>query len=256
MSNINSRLFNFCLVSLVILLFYSCNTYNFSHPLPSDKSNIYEFPSAWQGKWMDADSQQLIIGHNFAALVIRDSYNVVKGVWPKKNEKGEFVYPQGVRYSGMYAMIRDSLDKPKDTVANYVVNEGHIYEINGKGRLEKGYHFTIDKDTFRISTDDTFWVDLGRNAFLRELNKDLYVLNVLGQAIGRESQWWHVVALEKTGQNSIERWDCSYNLIKDSSMFYSKYDDYYFNSTWKTAALIKLIRNGSFEKCSPFWRID
>ncbi len=252
--HILSKLAGCCIALFALLQFSSCRTYNFTHPLPADRANVYEFPSSWHGSWMNADSQGLVIGRNYVAVVIRESTNVVRGVWPQKNEEGKYVFPNGINTMGMYRVKMDSLDNPLDTIANYIIHQGHIYAVNYEKRLDRGHTFTIDKDTFRVNMDDTIWVDLGRNAFLRELKKDMYILNILDQVVGMQGRWWQIGVLEKTGSNSMERWDCSSKMTTDSTMFYSMKDDYYFNSHWNAAEMIQLIRNGSFEKSDPFQR--
>jgi hypothetical protein len=238
----------------VLLTLNSCATYNFSHPLPSDKPNMYEFPADWLGNWINTNSQQIIIGRNNAALIINDQETVVKGVWPKVAANGKPIFPPG-GYLGMYHVNLDSLNRPVDTVANYYINADLLYEVTGKGRLEKGFHYTTQEDTFRINKIDTFWVDLGKNAFLRKLDTDFYVLNMLNQARGIENRWWQIILLEKSNRNNITQWDCTYSLTKDTSMFYENYGNYYFNSQWNAKEIIQFLKKGLFEKCDELKRV-
>lgn len=255
MANIISSPFRTAFTMFLLIGLYSCNTYNFSGPLPSDKKNIYEFPADWQGKWKYDADHNVIIYKNRIEIISKDYSDVVKGVWPKKNELGEFVYPGGGGYSGMYTANMDSLKQPKDTVPNFLLNGGHIYAITNEGKLEKGYHYTIDKDTFRVNKTDTVTFDLGRNMFLRKIDNNFYVLNILNQVVGMENLWWQVILIEKKGKDFIDTWECSFKLTKEPSMFYQKSSDYYFNSTWKAADIIKLIKQGAFEKCDPLKRL-
>lgn len=244
--------------AFLVLLFtpfiFSCSTYNFSDPLPVDKTNIYEFPPDWQGKWAYDDAHSVIIKRNYAAIIIKEYSHVVQGIWPKKKETGEMFYPGGGSYMGMYRVVMDSSNKPVDTIANFLVNGNHIFSIMDDGQLEKGYHYTLVKDTFIVNKTDTVIIDLGHNAFLRKVGSNLYVLNVLNQVIGKENLWWQVVLFEKKGDNTIDTWLSSYKLSKEPSMFYEKYSDYYFNSNWKTADILKLMHQGAFEKCDPLKR--
>ncbi len=255
MNHIISISFKNVLPLFLLLGLFSCATYNFSDPLPSDKQNVYEFPADWQGKWQyDADHHAIIYKDHIE--IISKGYDaVVKGAWPKKNAVGQLVYPGGGGYSGMYKVIMDSLKQPKDTVPNYLLNDGHIYEIMEEGKLEKGYHYTMDKDTFWVHKTDTITLDLGRNTFLRKIDKNFYVLNILNQVTGMENRWWQIMLIQKKGKDTIDTWQCSFNLTKEPSMFYEKYSDYYFNSNWKAADIIKLIKQGGFEKCDPLKRV-
>lgn len=255
MGNIISSPFRNVFAMVLFIGLYSCNTYNFSDPLPSDKQNIYEFPADWQGKWQYDTDHQAIIYKDHIEIISKDYSDVVKGVWPKKNERGEFVYPGGGGYRGMYTVNMDSLKQPKDTVPEFLLNGGHIYAITNEGKLEKGYHYTIDKDTFRVHKTDTITLDLGRNTFLRKIDNNFYVLNILNQVIGIENRWWQIMLIQKNGKDTIDTWQCSFTLTKEPTMFYEKYSDYYFNSNWKAAEIKKLIEKGCFEKCDPLKRV-
>jgi hypothetical protein len=179
---------------------------------------------------------------------------VVKGVWPKKNAAGEFIYPPGV-YRSMNHLVTDSLKQPVDTIPNYLESAGHIYEVTEEGLLEKGYHYILTGDTFLITKTDTFILDLGRNAFLREINEGFYALNILNQAVGQESRWWQIVLFERNGNNIINIWHPSYKFTESHFMFYSKKNNYYFNSEWNASEMTGLIKQGAFEKCGPLKRL-
>ncbi len=255
MGNIISIQFRNVFLMFLLTGLFSCNTYNFSDPLPLDAKNVYEFPADWQGKWEYDTDHQAIIYKDHIEIISKDFDNVVKGAWPRKNEAGELVFPGGGGYIGMYTVIMDSLNQPKDSVPNYLLNGGHIYDITNEGKLEKGYHYTMDKDTFRVHKTDTITLDLGRNTFLRKIDNDLYALNILNQVVGIESRWWQIMLVEKKGKDTIDTWQCSFKLTKEPSMFYENSCDYYFNSIWKAGDIIQLMKKGAFEKCDPLKRL-
>ena len=41
---------------IVIILFSSCDFYNFSQPQPYDQKNLYLFPDCFIGKWLESDT--------------------------------------------------------------------------------------------------------------------------------------------------------------------------------------------------------
>jgi len=50
----NHRIFSVIMLSVLLILLYSCDYYNFSQPQPGGKENIYEFPKEFHGKWIES----------------------------------------------------------------------------------------------------------------------------------------------------------------------------------------------------------
>lgn len=242
-----------CIFPVLAVLLYSCDTYNFSHPQPVDKENIYKFPEAFQGNWIDEDSEQLLVNNNYIGFVMNEKINVAKGIWPMQDEHGTYKYPPP-GYKSFSSILFDSLQHPIDTVSNYLLNGKHIYEFADKELLEQGYHYTTVEDTILISKKDTFIVDLGRNAFLRDIGNGFFVLNIRNQVLAREDRWWQIFVLEMKHKDRINIWYCANGLTKQPAMFYGKQNNYYFNSEWTAAEIMKLMKNGSFEMCNQLHR--
>ena len=78
MGNIISSPFRNVFAMFLFIGLYSCNTYNFSDPLPSGKQNIYEFPADWQGKWQYDTDHQAIIYKDHIEIISKDYNDVVK----------------------------------------------------------------------------------------------------------------------------------------------------------------------------------
>ncbi|MBL0358692.1 MAG: hypothetical protein IPP72_18330 [Chitinophagaceae bacterium] len=248
-----SSLCRLLMFPVLAVFFYSCDTYNFSHPQPVDKVSMYEFPNVFHGNWLDDDSEVVLISKNYIGLIMNQKVNVVRGIWPRKNEKEEYVYLSPT-YKGFSSIIFDSLQKPIDTVANYVLNADHIYEVTDKEQLEQGYHYSTQQDTFTIIKKDTMLVDLGHNAFLKDIGDGFFVMNIRNQVLGQENRWWQLFVMEKKQNDRINIWYCSYGLTQNAAMFYEKQSDYYFNSQWTAAEMRKLIQQGAFEMCNQLQR--
>jgi len=238
---------------VLAVLLYSCDTYNFSHPQPVDKENIYTFPDAYRGNWIDDDSEQLLINKDFIGFIMNEKIRVVKGIWPKAGDKGNYTYPPP-SFKSFSTVMFDTLQQPVDTIRNYLLNGKHIYEFADKELLEQGYHYSTDQDTIMIDKKDTFIVDLGRNAFLRDIGNGFFVMNIRNQVVGKEDRWWQLFVLEMKHQDQINIWYCSNRLTTEPAMFYEKQNNYYFNSEWTAAEITKLLKNGSFEMCNQLHR--
>lgn len=239
---------------VLAVLFCSCDTYNFSHPQPVDKESIYVFPEIFQGSWINEDSEIVYISKNNFGFEMNQQLKVVKGIWPQKNDKGAYLYllPS---YRAFSSIRFDSLQKPIDTIVNYIQHADHLYEITDNGQLEQGYHYMTQQDTLIIFKKDTMIVDLGQNAFLRDIGDGFFVMNIRNQVLGQESRWWQLFVMEKKENDKINIWYCSYGLTKNAGMFYEKQSDYYFNSQWTAADIKKLVQQGAFEMCNQLHRV-
>jgi hypothetical protein len=233
--------------------FYSCDTYNFSHPQPVNKENSYEFPAAFRNNWIDDDSEQVLIKKNTIGIVMSEKLSIVKGLWPKQDANGKYKYLSPA-YKSFSSILFDSLENPMDTISNYLLNGDHIYEFADKGLLEQGYHYKTAADTIFILKTDTFTVDLGSNAFLRDIGNGFFVMNIRNQVLGKESRWWQLFVLEMKNKDLINIWYCSSGLTKSTAMFYENHNNYYFNSAWTSADMNKLIKEGAFEMCNQLHR--
>jgi hypothetical protein len=127
-----------------------------------------------------------------------------------------------------------------------------IFEIN-EGRLGKGYQYDSSGKYIVIRAADTTMIDLGRNAFLRKLNKKLWVLNINGLALADEAPWWTIMILEKTGRSKLRVWDCDTSLKTHHTMFYHSGSAYYFDAKWSAAEMMTLFHDGYFSS-DETWR--
>lgn len=167
------------------------------------------------------------------------------------NESGAFVYPPD-SYKSFQTIRFDSLQKPIDTIPNYLMDNNNIYEVTEDGKLGKGYQYKLDKDTIILFKNEEVIIDLGRNAFIRKLKNDLYVINIMNSIMGQDNPWWQITIVEKNENGHLNIWDCNGKLKKHPSMFYTPdnskgYGNYYFNSKWSTNDILHLMDEGYFE---------
>lgn len=247
-----SGFFNLLAVSF---LFYSCDTYNFSQPQPSDKANIYEFPKDYRGSWLSTDTSEkdahleYHIHKNNVLFISHSREAIVRGAWPKIDSKGEFVYPPGLMFS-LESVNYDSLKKPIDTSENYLFKNKKIYELDNTG-LSKGYDYKTEGDTIYLLRYDTTFIDLGLNAFLRKLNSNIYVFNIRNTVLGTENPWWRIMLMEKNNNQSFRIWVCSSKKGAFPSTFHKHHFDgsdiYYIDTSWSTADMLRMYNEGNFE---------
>lgn len=294
------RLNSFPLFSIMILvsfLFTSCDFYHFSQPQPYDKEKIYQFPDEFLGKWKEKDTvygvefsvpldgkggdhfntendQQnnmksvKVVGdsgfyciyRDYLVMVFVEKEKIITGAWPKLNNKNELVYPpQG--FGSLYEINYDSLNKPLDTVSNYIISGNKIYEKEPDRFLLPGYDHTREKDTITILRKDSLYIDLGQNAFLRQLTDSLYVFNINNSILGLDKgeKWWKLFILEISGNGKINQWECNNKTGELPCMFYdrpSKSDQFYFDCRWSTAEILTLMKEGYFDKTAVLEKME
>ncbi len=235
-----------------LLLLFSCDRYYFTHPQPYDKEAVYELPPGFYGRWIDDDSVLVLVDKTTISVVINETEKVVKGAWPRREASGNFTYlPPGYRSFKM--VMLDSLQQPVDTVDNFLLNGEHLYELSDKELPVQGYHYSTDDDTLIVSQKDTFCVDIGRNAFVKNIDHGFWAFNIRNQVLGNDSRWWQLFLLEQIREDEIHIWYCSHPLVKSPFMFYEKQNNYFFNSNWTAKELLDLTKSGGFEPCNR-WR--
>lgn len=214
-------------------------------------------------KTADMDSSHLRISKKYVQLIFLSRERVAMGAWPKVGKQGELVYPGSCRFSDeLQREIKyDSLQRPVDTINNYLVSGDRIYRSQHNEYLDKGYAFYYDHDSIIILKNDTVNIDLGQNAFLRKLDDKRYVFNFLNRLIGddgsRFDQWWSLRILEINGPGTFQMWDCSGKTGDLPSMFHaavSKANIFYFNSQWTTAEVLALLQQGYFETGGSYYQ--
>lgn len=260
------RLFISLIVSLFLLS--SCDSFNFSHPQPFDKENIYQFPDEFLGKWREKDttsyseeketttekedSSYYYVGRNYVLVVIYEKKKVLAGEWPKLNDKNEWVYPpEG--FGRLKEVKYDSLNNPVDTISKYIISNNKIYEIGENRFLYRGYNYTWIEDTITIHETDSVYIDLGQNAFLRKLSDSLYVLNINNSVLSFDEldNWWRLIILEMKADGNLWQWECNGKTGELTCMFYdrpSKSDIFFFDCQWSSQEILRLMREGYFEK--------
>ena len=244
----------------IAFLLSSCDTYNFTEAQPVDKENIYVFPDEFLGKWFVDSSNDSYLVNSTNVLFIQkaDEASIVKGAWPQVNAKGDYIYPPTDKHP-FRSINFDSLKNPLDTVDNYLLKGDKIYEITEEGYLQKGRSYRKDNDTLTVFDNDTLLIDLGQNAFLRRLNKDLYVLNIRNDLLGycAYNGWWRIIMLEVKQNQSITMWELnSYSRNLPCMVHYNpgKGDDLYFDCKWTTADILHLLETKYFEVSSELHR--
>lgn len=282
----------YLLAGLFIIFLSSCDAYNFSGPQPADRENIYQFPDKMLGTWREdtftsgidfsvplnsnggdkytdtrpqgnnEDQYCYTITKQYVSFTTVASERIVKGAWPKLVNGNQFIYPY--QYPGyrnyMQTIKYDSLNRPVDTVDNYIIYNHKIFEKTEDRCLEKGYSWYEDKDTLVIRKIDTVYIDLGQNAFLRKLTDSLWVFNMKKGILGEEIDqgWWMVMLLQKTADDTIIEWEPASKAGNLDCMFYdrpSKSDYFYFDCTWTATELLRLKAEGYFEKTGTLKRV-
>lgn len=250
----------FWFIHLFIEFFFtSCDYYNFSNPQPVDKENMYEFPEDLYGSWVDeSDSVVIIINKNYVTFQNKEKTKIVKGTWPVLNEKNVLVHTAFL-FKSFYTARFDSINRPIDTLTNYLLNGNNIYEVNEKGKLSRAYLYQTDHDSIILLKNDVVKIDLGQNAFLRKLSNDLYVMNIMNSILGENNYWWQIIIIEKKSGNQIDIWECNGKMKKHPAMFYTTYirkgtGNYYFDCNWSAKEIISLKEQGYFEISSALKR--
>lgn len=257
---------NLLVIISIAFILGSCSSYNFSHPQPYDKENIYQFPDAFLGKWIgeedtatydfdftvplnqksgdsyrdennagnksrtidDNDSAFYIIYSDYVLFVFYQKEKVLAGEWPKLDSKNKLVYPPS-GFRSKKEIKYDSLNHPVDTINNYIINKDKIYEIDADHLLSKGYDFTRENDTLTITKKDSVFIELGQNAFLRKIADSLDAFNINNSVIarGEYENWWMLIILEMNADGKLSQWDCSSKTGELSCMFYDLHPSKY-----------------------------
>lgn len=205
------------------------------------------------------DSAFYRIYKDYLVITFSEKKKVLTGAWPKLNKKKEFVYPpEG--FQGEYEIRYDTLKRPVDTVAKHIISGSRIYGIEPDRFLTRGYDYTRVKDTISILERDSVYIDLGQNAFLHKLTDSLYVFNINNSilSLSEGEGWWRLIILEIAANGQLNQWECNSNTGKLPCMFYerpSKYDQFYFDCRWSTADMLRLMKEGYFEKTAVMYRV-
>jgi hypothetical protein len=246
---------NILLFIFMTLSFISCEEYKFSMPQPVDKENINVFPKQLLGAWIDQDSTiTVVINKKDVSKIEMHDVKVVKGAWPKLDKKGAYIFTPYL-YREMETIHYDSLKNPIDTVASYLLRGDRIYEITTDGFLNKGFPYRQDKDTLLISVTDTLNIDLGKNAFLRQLNKNIYAFNFLQNSLDENTNWWVVTIIELKDEKTINLWDLTGKVKMLPCMFYRNKRSNYLDCELTAAKIIDLMNDSTFEVTVPLYKI-
>ena len=227
-------------------LLNSCDSFHNLQPLPFNEKNIYEFPKEFLGHWNfknKQDKDEYFVDKKYILFISTDTEKIVKGLWPKLVGKRNYLYP-GSGYRQFSTIVYDSLNMPVDTIDNFLLRGDYIYEYENKKYLNKGYLWHQQLDTIIVIKNDTFSIDLGQNAFLRQVDKGLFALNVRNRILGFDDKefddWWHLSLLKINGNNSIEIWEESSQMKSLSCVFQAGKplpDYYYSDCMWTKAEL-------------------
>lgn len=278
-----------CLAIPFCLFLSSCNVYNFSTPLPTDQPDLTEFPKEFNGKWIEDTFQTTIdmkisssgqagylsrreegidqwkyqVFPHYIQIILREELKIIRGAWPKLDKEGEFTYPYTGSWPNYYEqrIKYDSAKKPVDTIDNYLIRRGKIYELAEHYRLEKGYPFYYEKDSIVVLKNDTIYLDLGQNMKLKKLSDSLYTLNILKTILGSEQDgsWWTVLLLEIKSKGQITEWEIASSGSELPEMIYnrsSKSEYLYFDAVWNRQDLLRLKQNGYFEPIGTLRQIQ
>lgn len=258
----------------------SCDVYNFTIPLPTDQPDLTAFPKEFLGKWkedtfhtgidMDISTQgqagyfsrktenndqwtyQVFPG--YIQIIQQEELRILRGPWPRLDSAGNFIYPsdQTRIYNTEQTIKYDTLKNPTDTIENYLILRGKIYEMAEHYHLEKGYPFYYDKDSIIIRKNDTIYLDLGQNVKLKKLSDSLYSLNILKGLLGSDfdGNWWMLLLLEFNAKGQITEWEIAPHAVDLPEMIYdrsSKSNYLYFDAAWTKQDLLRLKKAGYFK---------
>ncbi|QNA42939.1 hypothetical protein [Lacibacter sediminis] len=245
----------FIFLTAILLLFSSCDVYYFSQPQPYDKPDLYHFPQTFRGEWISEHADEvIIIEENFIQIISPASAKkVIKGIWPQKDSSGENVYPQ----YPFSIMQYDEVSKAHFRKDNYVLADTLIYEIKNNAFLAKGYTWKDNRDTIWYEVKDSFYIDLGRNAFLRQIDTNMFVLNIRSHLISggvkqMHAGWWFVNILQLKKDGSIDYLTNSEKTDSLSCMIYEsssseRQDIFFMNCKWSAATIKTLLKTGYFD---------
>lgn len=259
MKHANKRL---CLHSLSLLviafLLSSCDrkNYHFTRPQPVDAANIYAFPKAFRGIWIEADDTT-VVGKDYYKRTSIKKNVIVPGVWLDPTVTKVFETLDSVekkkmikRYANYHSFNKiqyDSLHNPIDTIPGYILKDNRIYEKHDDSQLEMGFPFVKKGDTIYFTSMRKDGLQLGRDIFLRRISESYYVLNIADEfPEGLTDQWWQIILLENTGKRIVV------NFLKAEVEDYPGFihksgaDDYYLDSQWTKQDMLKRIGAGDF----------
>ena len=233
------------LVIYLILSLTSCEMYHFEKPQPVDGENIYQFPKEFRGSWQDDKRESIVtIGKNEFSIAGGDAMKVVNAISNRRDTAWNRYYLKTIRFN--------KETNRNDTVVNYVLKSGKIYEIR-QGGLERGFPYVLKNDTLYFKKEIFVEFELNRKSFLRKLTDTSYILNLHEESLGplmegRTGPWWQIVLLEKMNDGKIKFRQVDVLVKENSSRIYSKGDDYYFDVSWTRQDLLKLVNRGLFER--------
>ena len=238
---------------IMLCTFSSCTSYFYSRPQPVDGKDIRSFPKKYRHIWVDEDGTRLLITKDHLEISLPDSQRVVRGyrINDRSGLQPDYLCEHTLRF--------DSLENKYDTILNYIVRGSVLYEVDAEGELGKGRTFRMDHDTMFAERTDTISIDMGQNAFLRQIDKDRYVLNIRASITGQSSNWWtfFIFGMDKDG--TLATYGHAEKTLRLPEMFYrppsGKYaGDYYFDAYWTKDDMARMIREGYFEKESNLKR--
>ena len=200
------------------------------------------------------DSLSLFIEETFFAVIVNRTQQIAKGAWPRLNAAREFVYPPGEIYEFEQLIVYDSLRQPVDTVDQYIFRHAKMYDVDDDGTMSTGRSYWQEQDTFIMKSIDTLYVDLGKNAVLRQVNERFYVMNIRGGITGERNNWWQLYIIEKKADHIFSTWECSRKTKELPSVLYLYKDHtFYFNATWTTAEILQLMKEGYFVETDVYY---
>jgi hypothetical protein len=239
----------------VVAIIAACNTNNFSEPQPANSTNLFEFPAMFHGKWADKDYNVVETDGKHITFVdildIRVPLDSTVYVQDKVINK-----TTGAVSKHISTISYDTAGKPSDTTLEYVIREPFIYKVGSDNLLQTGYRFKQSKDTLVIFKNERQGIDLGNNAFLRKVTDSLYALNLSNRILIRDNYFWQVLLVQKTARDEINFYVPSDRMNSLSCMFYQYGDNLFYDCKWSGEEILRLIKDGYFEKTSTLTRMN
>jgi hypothetical protein len=242
------------LLYTITIAFSSCSTNNFSEPQPVAQKNIYSIPKIFRGNWTDKDFARLFVDSSSVSFIdIAEEKITLDSNFILVNKTN--ISNPAIRYRQINKVSYDTLGLPYDTSIAYIIRHPLIYKITNEDLLETGYKYKQVKDTVIIYRNEKQGIDMGNNAFLRKVTSNMYVFNISNRILIRNNYWWQITLAEKTPNDEINFYVLSDKIKTINPMFYSYTDYYYYDAQWKPADILRLMKEGYFEKTNTFKRI-
>lgn len=220
---------NICVFIGFCWFLISCDTMYFTSPQPVDSKNIYEFPKK------------------------------IRGIYTNNSEVGNTVDWDSIIITKDYFRSVEFFDWQiakhiVDTSSHFMLYDNKIYTIDDDGDniLSGGFSYTILRDTVFIKEKEITEIFLNKQAFLRQVSKNNYILNLRPD----QKKWsvfnenWWVICLIQISDNgnvvvkALNKVDL--DILTHKKINPDNIDNFYLQANWTKNYLNQIIYEGVF----------